>query len=140
MWERGSSPPSDTASDQANRYRARTISPHFPTATLRAVRPRRRKIHRPAIDPAARRYFIYYLYAADGICLYVGRSCEVSARLRSHLDTKAWFTDVRRVSLEGPFTWDEAVKVESTAIKRDRPVHNIVSHPDHWPIGRRAAV
>lgn len=96
-------------------------------------------MHRPEIDPTVKRYFVYWLYDGSGRCLYVGRSCNIPDRFRAHLDTKPWFIDVRSLDMQGPFTWDEAVAAERAAIRHGRPVHNVVSHPDNWPIGRRVA-
>lgn len=90
---------------------------------------------RPEIDREAVRYFIYRLHDAEGQVLYVGRSCNVTQRLRSHysdtqhpmpeLNRKAeWFFRSRSVSMVGPFTWGEACRVERAEIEAHQPVGN----------------
>jgi predicted GIY-YIG superfamily endonuclease len=92
---------------------------------------------RPDLDRTAVRYFVYFLCDASGKAIYIGRSCNVPARIRSHHAEAAhesetydrylkreWFFDVRSVSLAGPFTWDDAVKRERAEIELHQPRGN----------------
>lgn len=109
---------------------------------------------RPDVDRQARRYFVYELRGADDRPLYVGRSCNVAARLRSHhasatatygqafeLAKREWLFDVRSVAMEGPFTWDAAVARERSSIERHQPRGNrAMTARDHRPgVARRSA-
>lgn len=90
---------------------------------------RRRRTPRPDLDRTVRRYFVYWLYDGSGQCLYIGRSCNVPARIRVHLADTDWATNIRSVQMTGPYTWDEAVAAEWKAIKRENPPHNIEGTP-----------
>lgn len=82
------------------------------------------------------RYFIYTLLDANGEAVYVGRSCNVAARIKAHhgnighpfyVRTKReplWLLEVRSLTLLGPFTWDEACRVERREIERHQPRGN----------------
>ena len=97
---------------------------------------RRYRTQRPPIDPDALRYFVYRLHDGSGQVLYVGRSCNVAARIRAHHSDAThqfseeaarkalWFADVRSVTMVGPFTWDGAVVRERDEIERLQPTGN----------------
>lgn len=87
-------------------------------------RPRRWKNRRPEIDHEAERYYIYRLYGADGL-LYIGRSCNPLARLKTHHTATDWASGVVQIEGHGPYTWTEAVDREREEIRRHRPPHNI---------------
>lgn len=118
----------------------------IPGQTARSRAYRRRKVRRPDIDPQAVRYMVYRLHDEAGEIVYVGRSCDVTQRLRAHhaeasgnpdprRNRKAsWFFRVRRVSMRGPYTWDEACRVEREEIEAHQPVGNIaLTARDHRP-------
>jgi hypothetical protein len=82
---------------------------------------------------------VYRLHDEAGTVLYVGRSCDVRQRLRAHesearwhptggperaAEKAAWFYRSRRVSMVGPFTWDESCRVERVEIETHQPVGN----------------
>lgn len=86
---------------------------------------------------AGRRFMVYRLLDATGTPLYVGRSCDVRKRIKAHhaeasapdvahdrYRKRDWFFDVRDVSMRGPFTWEEAVRVEREEIERHQPLGN----------------
>ncbi len=87
------------------------------------------------IDRTAVRYFVYTLADADGKPVYIGRSCNVAARIKAHASGGAeWVTGVRSVSMIGPFTWDDAVREERAAIERSQPRANkALTARDHRP-------
>lgn len=121
---------------------------------MSAPRPVRRwKEHRPAINRAAKRYFVYQLLGADGTPIYIGRSCNVAARIRAHVSDaehqfsaaatrKAlWLIDVRSVTMCGPFTWDEAVKEERRQIEENQPWGNLdLTARDHRPMAAARSI
>lgn len=99
------------------------------------ARARWRRPIRPGIDKDTARYFVYFLRDADGVPVYIGRSCDVAARIRAHhanIDhpgipedrRTTWLLDCRSVSMLGPFTWDEAVARERAEIERHQPRAN----------------
>lgn len=92
---------------------------------------------RPDLDRTAVRYFVYFLCDSAGKAIYVGRSCDVPARIRAHhgeasatsepydrYRKRDWFFDVRSVSMVGPFTWDDAVRRERAEIELHQPRGN----------------
>lgn len=82
------------------------------------------------IDYVSRKFFVYTLSDAAGDPVYVGRSQKVTERLKSYERTGvAWFRDVRSVSMDGPFTWDEAVAEERRQIKAKLPRANQMHMP-----------
>jgi predicted GIY-YIG superfamily endonuclease len=87
-----------------------------------------RGIPRAELDREARRYFVYTLSDAAGTPIYVGRSCNVAGRIRAHAST-AWISDVRDVSMVGPFTWDEACAEEFRQIRTKLPRENRTGMP-----------
>lgn len=102
--------------------------------TVRSMR--RWKRMRPDIDREAKRYFVYRLNGADGSPVYIGRSCNVAARLRAHYGNAthpveatakkaAWLFDARSVSMTGPYTWDQAVREERRQIEAHEPPGNV---------------
>lgn len=91
---------------------------------------RKRRARRPNLDRQVKRYVVYWLYDAAGQCLYIGRSCDVPARLKMHSE-RDWFTQVRSLEMAGPFSWDLAVQVEAAAIRTAEPPNNVV-HTDRF--------
>jgi GIY-YIG catalytic domain len=96
---------------------------------------KRHRNPRPDIDHTVERYMVYRLHDAAGTPVYIGRSCNVPGRIRAHYanaqssnpeirERAAWIFDVRRVSMVGPFTWKEAVRVERAEIEAHRPRGN----------------
>lgn len=118
------------------------------------VRRSRHRGGKPEIDRAAVRYFVYFLRDAQGIPIYIGRSCNVAARIRAHYGkasakfegadpyrARDWLFDVRSVSLVGPFTWDGAKERERAEIERHQPRGNReFTARDHRPaVAHRSA-
>lgn len=97
---------------------------------------RRYKRPRQLAPADAVRNFVYFLLDGHGIPVYIGRSCDVKARIRAHhanatcdynaevRERAAWFFDVRSVSMVGPFDWDAAIKRERAEIERHQPCGN----------------
>lgn len=91
--------------------------PRFGTTTCAAPRTRRA----PPTAPTD----IYRLYDADDLLLYVGVSLTVAQRLGSHRQTKAWWGDVVRITVEHAATRTEALELEADLIRDLKPLHNI---------------
>lgn len=111
-----------------------------------------RHTERRDLDRTVVRYFVYRLHDTDGVPVYVGRSCDVANRIRSHHSDASsaypearrkaeWLFDVRSVSMFGPFTWDQAVREERAEIERLQPRGNRgLTARDHRPaIAARSA-
>jgi predicted GIY-YIG superfamily endonuclease len=97
---------------------------------------RRWKYRRPDLDLTEVRYFIYWLYDADGQVVYIGRSCDPISRLRAHHTTGAeWAPRVVQIEWRGPFTWPEACKRERDAIDRAQPPGNRMYVRTHRRVG-----
>lgn len=78
---------------------------------------------RPPIDHTAPRYFVYFLRDANGAPVYIGRSCNVAARIKAHA-ANDWITEVRSVDMTGPYTWREACDEERRQIEAHQPRAN----------------
>jgi len=91
-----------------------------PTPPARAV-PRQRLDH-------PREHQLYRLWAADGTLLYIGVSCSAVGRISQHINGTRWWLDVSRVTIEnlGNITRATAITREINAIRREKPLHNIV--------------
>jgi hypothetical protein len=68
--------------------------------------------------------FVYRLYDASGLLLYVGISSDLADRFATHAGTKSWWPDVARRTAEGYSTRDEALAAEAVAIGAEAPLFN----------------
>lgn len=69
---------------------------------------------------------LYRLYDASGRLLYVGISNNVHTRIRTHRVEKFWGPDVADARIEWFTTRAAALSAEATAIRRERPRHNVM--------------
>lgn len=67
---------------------------------------------------------VYRAYAADGTLLYVGCTDHREKRISAHAKGSPWFAAVDRWTFEEYPTREEALRVETAAIRAERPVHN----------------
>jgi excinuclease UvrABC nuclease subunit len=95
--------------------------------------------------------FVYYLCDADGTPIYIGRSADVTRRIRQHNchatrsdnpnfnDKWRWFFDVRSVSMFGPMPHANALAFERHQIEMAQPRGNIkLTRRDRWSLKNRA--
>lgn len=77
-------------------------------------------------DLSVRRSFVYSIFAADGTCLYVGRSVKPEARWRAHKahPARTWTEDAVTFRKKGPFSHVKACAVERSEIERLQPTGN----------------
>lgn len=78
-------------------------------------------------------WWVYRLYDRRATLLYVGLTTQGRDRFDGHARDKAWWPDVENFSVKLYRTEDEARGAERAAIERERPVHNVVWHPDRPP-------
>lgn len=78
---------------------------------------------------------LYRAFAADGSLLYVGISFSALERLRQHRSDSAWFPTMHTLTIERFASREEALSAEAAAIKREKPLCNVV----HNPLNRRTA-
>lgn len=78
---------------------------------------------------------LYRAFAADGSLLYVGISFSALERLRQHRSDSAWFPTMHTLTIERFSSRQEALSAEAAAIKREKPLCNVV----HNPLNRRTA-
>jgi predicted GIY-YIG superfamily endonuclease len=78
-------------------------------------------------DPAMRNgpTSLYRLHDAQGGLLYVGIAGNPGRRFQEHAGTKAWWGQVSWVHVEHYPTRTEAEAAEITAIRAERPKHNV---------------
>jgi predicted GIY-YIG superfamily endonuclease len=83
-------------------------------------------------DPAMRNgpTSLYRLHDAQGGLLYVGIAGNPGRRFQEHAGTKAWWGQVRWVHLQHYPTRTEAEAAEITAIRTERPKHNVAQVTD----------
>jgi predicted DNA-binding transcriptional regulator AlpA len=72
---------------------------------------------------------LYRHYDAHGKLLYVGISLNVMSRRLTHEATSPWFLEVVRIEIEHYPSRDEASRAEKSAIRRERPQHNVMNQP-----------
>jgi predicted GIY-YIG superfamily endonuclease len=79
--------------------------------------------------PTDRATALYRLFRSDGLLLYVGISFNPLTRLRQHRRTKAWWSDVcaTKTVVEWHRSRAAAEAAEMAAIRREKPLHNIVT-------------
>lgn len=93
---------------------------------------------RACYAPGLRRGYVYRMYDAEGLLLYVGKTYRVKQRLEGHAKDKPWFGDVARLEVRIYKNEDAALAAEAWAIKRENPLHNR-AHPEPWtPTAPRA--
>lgn len=71
------------------------------------------------------RYAVYRCYSDAGELLYVGESGELGKRLAAHAQ-KAWFLQVRGITLEWHIDELDALNAERRAIHVEHPKYNVV--------------
>jgi predicted GIY-YIG superfamily endonuclease len=68
---------------------------------------------------------LYRLYNSKGKLLYVGITGNIKTRFATHAESKPWWPEVSRRTVEWHLTRDSAAEAEVKAIKRERPLYNI---------------
>lgn len=79
---------------------------------------------------------LYRFYDADGLLLYVGITNQDMRRWIAH-ETREWWGAVASATVEHYDDRSAALDAERTAIKSERPVHNL-THAFYQPSRRRA--
>lgn len=69
---------------------------------------------------------LYRFYDATGQLLYVGITADPGSRWRSHARNKPWWHHVAHITLETHPTRAAVLDAECAAIRRERPLHNVV--------------
>lgn len=82
---------------------------------------------------------LYRFHGETDRLLYVGVTDDLKSRMAAHEAQKTWWADVRRTTVEWYPTRQEALAAEATAIRAERPVHNI-QHAASAPSGSRDAI
>lgn len=68
--------------------------------------------------------FVYRIYGDHGTLLYVGMTCDVTARLGQHAVGQPWWATARRVEWDMFGDVEAAAAVERRQIRQLRPLHN----------------
>jgi len=76
---------------------------------------------------------LYRFFDKTGALLYIGISGAIPTRLGQHHDTKPWFHEVARVTVEHHPDRPTALAFEERAIKTERPRYNIVHNRGRIP-------
>lgn len=77
---------------------------------------------------------LYRFYDATGALLYVGITADPGARWRKHAHDKPWWHQVAHITLEAHPDRAAVLTAERAAIRRERPLHNIVHNRDAQPL------
>lgn len=82
-------------------------------------------------DPRAQREptALYRLHGADGTLLYIGVSDNPERRFKQHRDSKPWWPQVARKTIEWHPSRRIALAEEAAAIKAEAPAYNIEHNP-----------
>jgi len=83
--------------------------------------------------------YVYTFYAADGMCLYVGCTARLGARINDHARARDWWSEVARIAVSVHVDREAGMAAEASQIKRLQPVHNRVL-TDHNESGRKSWV
>lgn len=70
---------------------------------------------------------LYRMYDGEENLLYIGISVSPITRTGQHYSEKEWFREVCLIELEWFDDVKSAQQAESIAIRRERPMHNIIS-------------
>jgi predicted GIY-YIG superfamily endonuclease len=68
---------------------------------------------------------LYRMYDTSAALLYIGITKDFGTRWKQHAESKAWYPEVQRQTVEWFDTRTAAEAAEETAIKAERPRHNI---------------
>jgi predicted GIY-YIG superfamily endonuclease len=105
-----------------------TVQPST-TASTATPDPRAQRVDEPAA--------LYRLYGTDGALLYIGVTDDPDRRFKQHRDSKPWWPQVARKTIEWRPSRAIALAEEAAAIKAEAPVYNIDHNPAapsyHWP-------
>lgn len=83
---------------------------------------------RGGINYGARQHFVYYIYGADGRCLYIGCSSHPERRWRQHRTNHPGLAEMAaKFQKRGPYTRAVARRVELEAICDQTPLFNLKS-------------
>lgn len=72
---------------------------------------------------------VYRFFTADDTLLYVGVTQRFGTRWSSHAKEKPWWPQVARQAVVWYDTRAEALRIETEAIKAEKPVHNVLHQP-----------
>lgn len=75
--------------------------------------------------PNERRHYVYRAFNAAGELLYVGRTIDPVERARAHRRSSPWVSQVERVRMFGPLTYEKSKDVEREALKNEYPLYGI---------------
>lgn len=76
-------------------------------------------------DPARREHYVYWVYDASGVLLYIGCSMNPRRRWSEHVaDKREWIGFAARFRLQGPYNYETARRLERAAIDSHEPPFN----------------
>lgn len=77
------------------------------------------------MDPARREHYVYWVYDASDVLLYIGCSMQPKKRWAGHLaDRREWTKYAARFRLQGPYSYETARRMERDAIDSHEPPFN----------------
>lgn len=74
------------------------------------------------------KYFLYRQFDRDDNLLYVGMSMNVFKRTKGHQSSSYWFNSVKKITIEGFITKEDALIAEKKAIILERPRFNVMNN------------
>jgi len=80
---------------------------------------------------------LYRHFEKDGTLLYVGISLNHVVRLSQHKAASPWFEKIATVTIEQFETRAEALKAETKAVVKEKPLHNIQKQGEPEPPPRK---
>jgi predicted GIY-YIG superfamily endonuclease len=73
---------------------------------------------------------LYRHFDASDALLYVGITCDIGARLRSHAKIASWFGQVAKITIERHADREAALAAEGLAIRTEKPKFNRTDLPE----------
>lgn len=76
-------------------------------------------------DPARREHYVYWVYDASDVLLYIGCSMNLRRRWSEHRsDHREWINFAARFRVQGPYNYETARRMERDAIDSYEPPFN----------------
>lgn len=75
----------------------------------------------------SRRGYLYRVFGADGVLLYVGCTMVPGQRFSQHQSQTEWWDEVKRIDVEQFVSRDLAQLAEGVAIRAEEPRYNVIA-------------
>jgi hypothetical protein len=77
-----------------------------------------------------RPHWVYLIFDAEGMPMYVGLTCNPVHRMSQHINTGLVVPGEDKVTYDGPYSYEDGRRQERKVIHNLRPMHNRQYNPD----------